>query len=596
MARIISQPTPPPLRIEQFLGVDYSVDPTQVSMFRSPDMLNCHIDDNIPEKRTGYERVFPISLGPGKINGLFEYYKKDGTKHKLLAHGTKLYTWERDQQPTEIYNGLANQRISFFVFNDKCYIMDGVDYLVYDGTTVSQVTPYVPTLIMSRDPAGGGEKYEDWNLIGTGFKNSFSADGVAKDFVLSLQNINSTPVTALVNNVPAVEGTDFTVNRITGVVTFVAAPTKGTNNVIITAYKTYEGFADRIKKCRFHTFFGGSNDTRVFISGNPENPLHVFRSGLQDPTYWPENGFYSFPDRVKGFSKQYDYLVVHRDRGIHQITYVLNNGEASFPSKPINDQVGTLATHSLQIIENNPVSLSKDGVYMLVASNVRDERNVLHISGRIDPKLLNEHSLDKAVSIDYDRKYWLALNGNVYILDYTKKSEDSPYGEWLVYDNISASCFTEIEGDLYFGSSNEGLLYRFKNKDEVDAYNDDGTPIESYWLSKVLSFGADERRKLVSKLFLSLRPDIRTSADIYVTTNRKDRKKIDTTRMDLIHYSYIDYSKWSYGANIFPQVSKTKVKAKKIVYFQLEFRNDKLDESMTILSIAINYQYQGEVR
>jgi hypothetical protein len=42
---------------------------------------------------------------------------------------------------------------------------------------------------------------------------------------------------------------------------------------------------------------------------------------LYDPTYWPENGFYKYPEKVRGFSKQYDYLVVHREGGIHQITY-----------------------------------------------------------------------------------------------------------------------------------------------------------------------------------------------------------------------------------------------------------------------------------
>jgi hypothetical protein len=127
----------------------------------------------------------------------------------------------------------------------------------------------------------------------------------------------------------------------------------------------------------------------MFLSGNPNMPEYAFRSGLYDPTYWPENGFYKYPEKVRGFSKQYDYLVVHREGGIHQITYqTSDSGAVSFPSKPINDEVGTIATQSIQIIENNPVSLSKDGVYMLTASNVRDERNVTHISLTVDRKLL----------------------------------------------------------------------------------------------------------------------------------------------------------------------------------------------------------------
>ena len=144
MAQIITRPSPPPARIEKFLGVDFSVTPSQVNDYRSPDALNCHINDDVPEKRTGYEKVF-ASLGSGKVNGLFKYRKKDGSLYRLLAHGTKLYTWETTT--TEIYNGLANNEVRFFVFNDKCYLLDGTNYLVYDGTSVSQVDPYKPTLI-----------------------------------------------------------------------------------------------------------------------------------------------------------------------------------------------------------------------------------------------------------------------------------------------------------------------------------------------------------------------------------------------------------------------------------------------------------------
>lgn len=591
MAEIISRPTPPPFRIEKFLGVDYSVASTLVNDFRSPDMLNCHIDDDVPEKRPGYARVYPTSLGPGKVNGMFLFSKTDGTIVFLLAHGTNLYTQSGSNQPVSIYSTLADATVSFFVMNDKCYIMDGTNYLVYDGTTVSPVVGYIPTLTISRDPAGGGTPNEDFNLISTGFKDSFSGDGAAVDYQLSLTNLDATTVKATVDNVAQTEGTDFTVDRINGKVTFTTAPTTGTNNVIITAYKTIAGFADRIKKSKFHAIFGGTNDTRVFVA--KENIVR--RSGLFDPTYFPENGFYEYSQTVKGFSKQYDYLIVEMERSKRQIGFELVNGEPSFPSKPINDQVGTLAPYSMQIIENNPVSLSKDGVYMLVGSNVRDERNVIHISEQVDDKLLLEANLENAVSVEFDQKYWLAINGNVYVLDYTKKNTN-PYGEWVPYDNIHASCFLEIDRQLYFGSDSEGLIYRFKDKEEQEAYHDDGMPITAYWVSKVYSFGADEKRKLVEKVFFSLRPDIRTSADLYVTTDRKTRKKIDTTRMDLIDYRYLDYSKWSYYSNIFPQETRTKVKAKKIVYFQMELRNELLDESMGILSIALKYQYQGEVK
>lgn len=581
----------PILRIEPFKGMNLSVTPTQIDQSQSPDMLNFNVDERgALNKRTGYERVFPTSLGVGSINGLHEYRRTNGTVLFLLAHGTKLYTQTGNAQPVLIYTGLANNKVDFFTMNDKCYILDGINYLVYDGTTVSQITPYIPTLSISREPTGGGEPLEDFNLLGAGFKDSFSTLGEDRVFQLSLTNLDATPVTALVNNVEMVEGAGLLVDRVLGDVIFTTAPPKGTNNVIITAYKTQAGFPERIKKCRFHTIFGGSNDTRVFVAGNRDMSDYVWRSGLSDPSYFPENGFYKFTETVKGFAKQYDYLVVERANGKHQVAYQLNpNGLATFPSKPINDQVGTIATHSIQIVENNPVSLSKNGVYMLTASDVRDERNVSHVSEMIDPRLLAEPNLDKAVSVDFDKKYWLALNGNVYVFDYT-------INEWYLYDNIHANCFIERDRNLYFGSSKNGLLYRFKKESELEPFNDDGQPIRALWKSKFITFGMDERRKMVSRVFYALKPTRRGSADIYYKSNKKSSELLKTTSINILDFRDVDFAKFSFLFSTFPQEKMIKIKAKKITHFQLIIENNKVDEGLGVLSLGIKYIFQSEVK
>jgi hypothetical protein len=449
-----NSPTPSLLRLEPFRGIDVSGTSTQIDDHQSPDMLNMNIDERGSlNKRTGYERVYSDSLGPGKINGIYEFKKSNGTTEFLIAHGTTLYKQDANNQPIQLYSGLADSTVNFFSMNYKCYIMDGVHFLEYNGSTVAAPTPYIPTVQISKSPAGGGTANEDFNLIGNKFKDSFSSDGSATVYNLSLLGLDSTTVTAVVGTSTITEGSGLSVDRVNGKVTFTTAPAQGTNNVIITAGKTISGLAERIKNCTFSVAFGGSNDTRMFISGNPNMPEYAFRSGLYDPTYWPENGFYKYPEKVRGFSKQYDYLVVHRENGLHQITYSVNDaGVAGFPSKPINDEVGTISTQSIQIIENNPVFLSKDGVYMLTASNVRDERNVSHISLTVDRKLLLESGLDQAVSIDYDKKYWLAANSKVYVLDYAQKTDITPYGKWYVYDNIPSSSFLEMDGFLYFGS------------------------------------------------------------------------------------------------------------------------------------------------
>lgn len=591
----------PLLRLEPFRGIDVSGTATQINDHYSPDMLNMNIDEKGSlNKRTGYTRVYPTSLGAGKINGMYLFTKTDGTTIFLIAHGTKLYTQSGNAQPTAIYSSLQNGKLNFFAMEGKCYIADGVNFLVYDGATIKSVEPYIPVLQISKNPSGGGSANEDFNLLGNKFKDSFSGDGTATVYQMSFTGLDAATVSAVVGTTTINEGSGLSVDRVNGKITFTTAPVKGTNNVIITAGKTVSGYPERIKRCTMAVGFGGANDTRLFISGNPNLPEYMFRSGLYDPTYWLENGYYRMSEKIMGFSKQYDYLIVERPNGKHMVNFqITDEGVVSFPSKPINNQVGTVASNSIQIIENNPVSLSKDGVYMVVASNVRDERNVVHISEFIDRKLLLESALENAVSIDFDKKYWLAVNGNVYVLDYTQKSEVNPYGEWYVYNNINASSFLVMGGFLYFGSSTNGLVYRFKKEYDGAAYNDDGAPINAYWKSKQLTFKAEEMRKYVDSLYFGLKPATKTSVDLFYTSDKKENILINDNKamqFNLFDFNTFDFGRLSFYFTTFPKTVKVKVKAKQITHFQLMIQNNKADESLSVLSLGIEYRYQNKIR
>jgi hypothetical protein len=595
-----SQKQPPLLRMEPFLGMDVGESATQIDYHHSPDMLNMLNENGELTSRTGYTRVFAESLGVGKINTMYLYTKIDGTQIFMLAHGTKLYTQSGDAQPTVIYDGIQNGKINMFTVEGKCYIMDGAKILVYDGATIKDVEPYIPVLQISKNPSGGGAANEDFNLIGNKWKDSFSGDGTATVYQMSLTGLDSSTVTAVVGTTTITEGSGLSVDRINGKITFTTAPTAGTNNVIITAGKTVSGYADRIKKCTMAIGFGGANDTRTFIAGNPDLPNNMYRSGLYDASYWPENGYYRMSEKIMGFSKQYDYLIVERPNGKHMVSFnITEQGDISFPSKPINNQVGTIASGSIQIIENNPISLSKDGVYMIVASNIKDERNVVHISKSIDAKLLLESALDNAVSIDYEKKYWLAVNGKVYVLDYTQKSERYPNGEWYLLDNINVSCFLEKDGFLYFGSSTDGLVYRLKKSYETSAYNDDGAPINAYWKSAQLTFNAEEMKKYIDSLYLTLKPASKTSVELIYSSDVKEDIPISfdkPLRFNLFDFNNIDFSNFTFYSSSFPKVTKVKVKAKKVIVFQLTVQNNKLDESLSVLSLGIEYRMQTKVR
>ena len=175
----------------------------------------------------------------------------------------------------------------------------------------------------------------------------------------------------------------------------------------------------------------------------------------------------------------------------------------------------------------------------------------------------------------------------LYIYDYTVQ-------EWYIYDNIHASCFLEYDNTLYFGG--EGRLYRFKTDEALYPYNDDGQAINAYWKSKYFTFGADETRKAIDKVFFSLKPSLRTSADLYYVTNKKTSGLVKTKRMDQFDWFTFNFNYLSFIRSDFPQECVVKVKVKKVTHFQLILKNDKVDESMGILSAGIKFRYGSNIK
>lgn len=599
MAVFKRQKTPPPpeLRLDVINGgVSYKYIESQLNDNQSPYMLNMNADDRgALTKRKGQKVHLAYPTSP--IHAM--YYYKD----KLIVHaGNKLYA-----DLVEIFT-LTSQKGVFFVFNDTLYYLNGAEYVQWDGATAKAVEPYVPQLTIGRSPSGGGELLEEFNLLGSGFIDGFIADGTAKDYQLSLTGLNSTELVASIDggiNWNKVEGDDFTVNRTTGVVTFVSAPTDQAI-VLIKAYKTITGMADRIKKCRYFEIYGGENDTRVFIAGNPDYPSWYWYSGVYDPSYFPENSFNRLPgEAISGFVKQYDTLIVFQNRSITAVNYEFkDDGTVSFPTKPINSFVGCDMPYTIQLINNDPVfANSYKGIHILRSSQIRDERNVQLISSNINGApyrsgLLDEEESDllQATSFDYDKKYWLCVGSKVWVWDY----EQTPYMgndeqlAWFPYDNISANCFIEIDRQLYYGSRTNGNINTFQEN-----FNDFGQPINGVWRSKLFNFNLPDYLKTITELWLTTRAALYSSITIkYYDDNGSVIDETTITKQNTASFSWANWNWDAFTWNIYryaPTI-KRKPKLKKVQYFQIEISNNELNENMSILSLVIRYNVNRKIK
>jgi hypothetical protein len=593
-----------PFSIRGFLGMD--VTGTR-DLRRSPDMLNCVLDDEgTPEMRLGFEKTFADSLGTGKILGIHEYLKSDGTKEVLIHHGTKLYRGLA--VPSLLYTGVSDSHASVsFPLGTKLGIMDGTNFVIYNGTTVvtAASAAYIPTVYMS------GDRIEDFNLIQPKWIEFHSTVNSTLIYNLSETNIDSLVYVKL-NGATLTVTTDYTVVTATGVLTLIANPGNGDNNLEVQISKDRTGYADRIKKCTIAHTYGGPSDFKVFVSGNPDYPHMDWWSGLPlngayDPTYWPDTNYDRVGgdnDPIVGYEVQYDKLEVIKRNSVYHRTWEL--GVDAFgrtvmrhPATPLNSSGGCIAAGTIALLRNNPVFLSDNGMLTIEGTTTRDERNVQPFS-----PLTGIVGDEDALGIDFDGKYYLALPGGiVWVCDYNRGIKDEATGRtgpvWYKWTGVNVGCWYASSDTLYFGSNTVGGVYNFKAEDHVLPYNDDGVPISPcYWNSIFSTFDRDDMTKLVQKATITQKPASHSTIVVGYSTEEGDFDDEHEEPLDFMDYDAVDYDRWSYLGVQAEQAFTVRIdNARNVQRFQIRLSSSGVvDDFMGFSSIDLIYQYLSGVR
>ena len=609
----------------QFRGVDFSTDPTQVADYRSPYALNLISDlAGFPEKRVGWRKI----LDTGKrINGIHHAVFASGASMRFVHAGNTLYTWdESNASHTAICETMSDNRSVAFAHGGKMYIMDGNKYRVVaeaDGVyTVANVEDgevFVPTTTIAADPSGGGTPFEAVNMLTGKRINSFFSNGTSKDYFLDTQNIDA--VTKVVVN--GEEKDDYTVDLTAGKVSLSAAPadSEGVDNVVIHFTANVEGYADRVNKCTIFAFFGFNNDNRIFISGNPEYPNWDWQSGLDDPTYFPDTGYTkvgSDTSAIMGYLKQYNSLTIvkadnEQDAEVFLRTAQMeDDGTVIFPIQQGIKGVGAISKYAFATLRDDPLFLAREGVFAIASTSVQLERTVQDRSYFVNPVLTTEAGLSEAVAAVWNGYYILCVNGRAYVADSRKRTAQSGTGasysesgsyvqysyEWYYWQNIPARVIREYEGELYFGTA-DGYICKFNTDISTMAkYNDDGAPILARWATKMDDYGSIVRRKTLTKkgCGVMIKPYTRSSVTVYTSTDRTHEARIQYAAMDILDFSDIDFSRFTFNTLDTPQVVPFNKKVKKFIVLQLIFENNVKDEGFGIYGVQTQFAIGGYVK
>ncbi len=601
------------LVIDEFHGVDFTNSPTNVDEKKSPNAPNMIRD--VPgkvRKSMGWHTVKQYSE---RINGV--HFRREDTDG-LVHSGTKLYKGD-----DEVYSEANDERSQSWQFGENLYIVDGKALLTYDGTDVklTSTAAKIPTLTIAKSPTGGGTPFEDLNLIQPAFIELFAGTETDKVYSMTFSGLDSVVlVEKLQSNgtwETLSEGTDYTADLAAGKVTFTTAPGKspvtGEDNIRITASRVVAGYADRINKCRFGTLFGvnGAAD-RLFLSGNPDFVNYDWHSGQNDPTYWPDTGYSVIgteKSAIVGYSIINDRLATHKDDQADGRNVVIRQGdlvdsEAVFPVVNTLQGQGAVATYSFAYLVNEPLFLTKLGVYAITAQDITGEKYAQNRSFFVNGKLLKEENLQEAFAFVYKDLYWLCINGVAYILDglqplQTDKSMPYSTRQYAAFyrTNVPARVMWEREGQLFFGSPDGRICQFYDDPASQLSYNDDGQPIYCCWETPDFSGKLFYKNKTFRFLAVRLAAAIATGVKLYgrrrgIWTFIKE----DDTRARYFNWQYLDWSKFSWSNDETPQVITTKVRIKKVDKSRFRLENDVLNEPFGINDVAIEYVENGNFK
>lgn len=603
------------LVIETFRGVDLNNSPTNVDKSRSPAAPNM-IRDQVGKvrKRMGYTTAATAPEGAA-IHGIYQL------EEETLVHaGGSLYRWDGGKT-FESLGAMADNRSRGFVFDKKLYLLDGAVFRVYDGETLAAVAnkAYVPTIIVSRTPTGGGNIYDALNLLSRRWTESFIATADAKTFQLTTRELAADAVTAQVLNsdgewVDKVEGTDFAVDREKGAVTFNTAPgespVNGQDNVKITAAKDREGYLDKINRCTVFSVFGvGGAPDRVFLSGNPDEKGVDWYSEFEDPTFFPDTGYTRLSrdgSSVVGYAVLGNALAAFLDNSTDGRNVIVRVGDLDESGNPAfrisNTLIGenAVAPDSFAPSNREPLFLTEKGIYAITAEELTGEKISQERSYYIGSAIQEAKDKASAIGIVYRDFYVLALDGTLYLMDLQQKTyeKNSPYSsfqyECYYWPEIPVTALW-TEGDaLCFGTA-EGKLCRFAtNVDNPGNYNDDGAAIDAYWETSDFDGQAFFKSKTFTGIAVRLAAATQTGVKIFALKRGVWGQVFDAKdRARFFDWSYIDFSKFTFNSDQTPRTLYGKIKIKKVDKVRFRLRNDMLNEPFGLYAFGLVWREPG---
>ena len=397
------------------------------------------------------------------------------------------------------------------------------------------------------------------------------------------------------------------------VVFFVAPPVyypEITNTIHVT-YELENSVAfNNIMDCNVVAVYGGTGALAIVMAGSLTQPNAYFWNGqnsvAMDPSYFPMTQYQlagDMVDPITCFGKQQGFLIVFKKGSIGRTSLDTQTVEGrttlDLPYTPINAKIGCDLPWTVQLIENNLTWCNTvQGVHFLANTSSAYENNVVCLSHKVESSnsrwttgLLDDvrtKDPEKITSHDDGNRYWLEVDGEVWIWDYYVSNYKNP--AWFYFNNVYGRGFIQ-DGATIWHFDSLGRMTRF-----TDVYTDYGEAIDKVYRFATQYFGTYDNKKNVNSVIINMRPTTNSVVDVTYMTDYEERK--DLTPLKATSWALVprDLSFRNLAGSGFGKVYRRRPMCRRVQYFTMKLENNTKDMDMAIVSAQIYYIFQGRHR
>lgn len=194
----------------------------------------------------------------------------------------------------------------------------------------------------------------------------------------------------------------------------------------------------------------------------------------------------------------------------------------------------------------------------------------------VNPRLVNEANLSEAVAVSFGGRYYLAVNGRVYVADisagstYESRAGGYQY-DWWYWEGVPVRVWYTEEERLMFGTE-DGKICALDGSC-WDVWANERREIECHWLTPVLDLGTRAYYKKIKNAYAIAEPYDRSAVRLSYVLGGLENEVLDR-RMSVFDFNDVDFNDMAFETDAGPRNVPSGAKAKKVMFVQFKLSNE----------------------